>query len=376
MKLENIQNNTIYMTSGRDLFTWSGNHKYEHLGTLPNPSSRYGKIITNRGLLGKLQRKVIGEIHNVNIWSLDESTLLATVTNHLYRSSDKGQTWYLVKELHKSSGVRGVLPNGLCFQNGTILLGEYIFDESRSPRIFASDDFGVTWRTELVLDGVRHVHAIQNDPYTDEIWVTTGDRDDESMIGQLRDGELKVIGTGSQRWRTVELAFTEDFLLWGTDSPYQKNHILKVSRDELQDNPEPVSMYSVDEPFYYSTSADINGERLTLFSTGGGFGTDSTAPESISQTVPTRPQIGVYGSTSSTGFSEWIELTNYGVKERLPNRLGYHSFAANAYIFLKSSPHHGIFVNPINTFSNDGIIHHIKPHTINEYGFTHAFADL
>jgi hypothetical protein len=73
---------------------------------------------------------------------------------------------------------------------------------------------------EFIPKQIRHVHAIQKDPYTDKLWVCTGDDDEESMVA-WSDNEFKTIheiGHGSQLWRVCQLIFTEDAVLWGTDT--------------------------------------------------------------------------------------------------------------------------------------------------------------
>jgi hypothetical protein len=328
------------------------------------------------GVTAKFRRLFTGYVHSGNVWFLEENTLLANVTNYLFISRDGGATWELIKHLHPSSGMRGILPSGLCYSDGTIYLGEYIFDESRSPRIFISEDLGQSWQTELVLDGIRHVHAVQVDPYTGDIWITTGDRDSEAMIGRIVDGQLDVIGTGSQLWRAVELVFTPEYILWGTDCPYKKNYILRVSRDDLEKKIKPEPVHTVAEPFYYSSSVKVGDQTIVLFSTGGGFGADSTAPDSVSQTVEQSPRVGILGGTSITEFSDWSSLAEYKVRKQLTNYFGLHNLAANSYVFLASSQQRGIFINPVNTVTNNGDVLNISAEILSKNDLQSAFEKL
>lgn len=379
MKLEELLDGSVIVTSGRRIYSRDAEDQLKQVGELPNPYSRLNGIrfdLKTGGLPAKVRRLVTGRIHSVNVWPLDKELMVANATNHLFRSRDGGRTWDQIKTLHPSSGIRGVLPGGLSYHDGTLYVGEYIFDESRSPRIYASDDLGETWRTELILDGVRHIHAVQPDPYTGDIWVATGDRDSESKIGRLVDGGLEVLGSGSQLWRAVELVFTPEYLLWGTDCSYQDNHVMRMPRDEFHDCPEPEPVFTVDGPFYYSTSFRLNGDTLAFFSTGGGFTMDSTAPDSTKRTTPTDREVGVYGGTSDSNFSEWGTLATFEVKKRLANRVGRPDLAANAYIFLESSPQRGVFVNPINTVTNDGEILNVDSNTLATSDLESAFRGL
>jgi hypothetical protein len=119
---------------------------------------------------------------------------------------------------------QGVRNDGLVrLSDGTILLGEYFKNKDRTNvRIYTSKDNGMTWQVAFDFQPgqVRHVHAIQQDPYTEKVWICTGDRNWESMIAWTSDGAktLNPIGQGSQIWRVCQLVFTKDALFWGTDT--------------------------------------------------------------------------------------------------------------------------------------------------------------
>lgn len=118
----------------------------------------------------------------------------------------------------------GVRNDGLIrLEDGTILLGEYFMNEERtSVHIYKSEDNGKTWQVTYTFKPgqIRHIHAIQQDPYTGKVWLCTGDLDDESMIAWSNDGAktFTPIGQGSQIWRVTQLVFTKDALYWGTDT--------------------------------------------------------------------------------------------------------------------------------------------------------------
>ncbi len=78
----------------------------------------------------------------------------------------------------------GVLPSTVCQTDEAVYLGEYPLDSAVTPRVLRSTDRGEIWSSVLQLDGVRHIHAVQFDPYTHEIWLATGDRDSECRIGR------------------------------------------------------------------------------------------------------------------------------------------------------------------------------------------------
>ena len=119
---------------------------------------------------------------------------------------------------------RGVLSNGLLKVNHDLLLfGEYFRNEERTGvNIYSSKDFGRTWDRafEFGSGRIRHIHALQKDPYAHKVWICTGDRDNESMIGWSSDSfrNIDFIGQGSQVWRSCHLVFTEESIYWGTDT--------------------------------------------------------------------------------------------------------------------------------------------------------------
>ncbi|MCK5642242.1 MAG: exo-alpha-sialidase [Gammaproteobacteria bacterium] len=119
---------------------------------------------------------------------------------------------------------QGVRNDGLArLSDGTILFGEYFTNRDRTNvRIYSSEDNGRTWQVayDFRPGQIRHVHAVQQDPYTGKVWICTGDHDHESTVAWSSDGckTLNPIGQGSQIWRVCQLVFTKDALFWGTDT--------------------------------------------------------------------------------------------------------------------------------------------------------------
>lgn len=124
-------------------------------------------------------------------------------------------------DIGKGQGVRNA---GLVrLKDGTILVGEYFLNRERTAvHIFGSKDSGRTWNVmhNFAPGEIRHVHAVQQDPFTDKVWVCTGDRNNESMIAWSGDsGKIfNPIGHGSQLWRVCQLVFTKEAIFWGTDT--------------------------------------------------------------------------------------------------------------------------------------------------------------
>lgn len=125
---------------------------------------------------------------------------------------------------HYGFGDQGVRNDGIVsIEDGTIYFGEYFRNSSKvGVRIFKSTDNLTKWETAYEFDPgeIRHIHAIQNDPYSEKLWFCTGDYDSASMVGWSNDGfeTIDIIGSGSQQWRVCQLVFTKESVYWGADN--------------------------------------------------------------------------------------------------------------------------------------------------------------
>jgi hypothetical protein len=131
----------------------------------------------------------------------------------------------------------GSRPLSLCHAGGgKLYFGEYRGNPERSPvHIFGSIDGGKVWLPVWEFTSIRHVHGVFHDPYTDYIWVTTGDEDQECGLwvttNQFQTIE-RVVG-GAQQTRAVQLLFTEKFIYFGSDTPLERNWIYRFNRSDL-----------------------------------------------------------------------------------------------------------------------------------------------
>jgi hypothetical protein len=119
---------------------------------------------------------------------------------------------------------RGMMsPGFLKVDDRLLFFGEYFRNDERTQvNIYRSHNFGQTWEVAYRFEPgeICHIHALQKDPYTDKLWICTGDYDHEPMIGWSDDHfeTIHFIGQGSQVWRACQLVFTEEAILWGTDT--------------------------------------------------------------------------------------------------------------------------------------------------------------
>lgn len=124
---------------------------------------------------------------------------------------------------HYNKGNQGIFNNGILQKNdSTLFYGEYFRNEKlEDVRIYESLDSGLTWHLQHVFlpNEIRHIHAIQKDPYTGYLWVCTGDNEKNSKIGYSDDNfkSIKYIGLNSEKFTATQLVFTPDHVYWGAD---------------------------------------------------------------------------------------------------------------------------------------------------------------
>lgn len=151
-----------------------------------------------------------------------------------YYALSAGRFWIMLngenrfKEIfslpHYGFGDQGIRNADIMNYNDVaIYLGEYYNNQSRNAiKVFKyainSDILEIAYRFQP--GQIRHVHAIQKDPFTGIIWICTGDSDAESMIAWSDDGfkTIHKIASGSQVCRVCQLVFTEEAIIWGTDT--------------------------------------------------------------------------------------------------------------------------------------------------------------
>ena len=149
------------------------------------------------------------------------------------------------------------LRRGLCVIDDQVLIGEYWGNPERT----AVNIYKIAIATgevetfyQFPAQTVRHVHTVDKDPYSNQLWVSTGDEDAECKIVLLdaSTGESTLLGEGSQTWRTVSFAFRPDAVYWGTDNHLGHNEIWRYDRHTQA----TVKVGDVTGPVYYNACLD------------------------------------------------------------------------------------------------------------------------
>lgn len=135
---------------------------------------------------------------------------------------------------------RGSKPLNLCFaSSGNIYFGEYFQNkEKQAVNIYCSKDNAQTWNVAYTFEAgnINHIHGLFFDKFANRIWAATGDRENECIIGYTED-EFKTfveVFRGGQEYRTCQLFFYKDFIVFGTDTQYEQNVIKKFDRNTLE----------------------------------------------------------------------------------------------------------------------------------------------
>lgn len=152
--------------------------------------------------------------------------------------------------------VPGSRPLCVCSDSqGNIYYGLYHSNPDRASKSYIYKVNAHDFSQEIfsLYDNVRHIHGVFYDEYTDKIWATTGDIDDECGLWVIsKDNVPSLFLGGGQQERAVSIQFTKDYIFYGTDSPLEKNCLYRVSRK----NKERVKICDVSSSVFYSTKVN------------------------------------------------------------------------------------------------------------------------
>ena len=188
--------------------------------------SRFSMLAVARRLL---------RIEITGLYVLHDNTMIVIAKKAIFKCAYGGSDCYKVFALH-----RGSRPLNLCIlPNGHIFFGEYFQNmKKEAVNIYGSDDNGDTWSVVYTFDAgnINHVHGLFYDKYTNRMWVLTGDREKECIIGYTEDefNSFHEVLRGGQEYRSCQLFFYKDFIVYATDSQYIENEIRAIDRETLK----------------------------------------------------------------------------------------------------------------------------------------------
>ena len=198
----------------------------EHVGTLID--KKYAKWAGHK-LTRRLMRAEV-----TALYELEDGGMLAVAKKGFFKKEKEANVFLKVYDTP-----RGSKPLNLCFvKSGNVYFGEYFQNvEKTEVHVYGSKDGCRTWQVVYTFPAgnINHIHGLFYDPYTDRIWITTGDRDNECIIGWT-DDEFKTLHElyrGGQEYRNCQLFFYPNHIIYATDSQYMENEIRRIDRQTL-----------------------------------------------------------------------------------------------------------------------------------------------
>lgn len=183
---------------------------------------------------------VQGFIKKIGYQSHLTRRLLRLGVHHYYPSQNNLGVIYdkligVVKDgvMSQSQPLIGSRPLSLEKINQGFVFGEYRSNPERSEINVWQFGDNEELHSILKFKGIRHIHGIYKDPYTEQLWITTGDEDNEAAI-YCSDDNLETVEKilfGSQQTRTIKLLFTKDFIYFGSDAPHEVNYLYRMHRE-------------------------------------------------------------------------------------------------------------------------------------------------
>ena len=125
---------------------------------------------------------------------------------------------------------KNILHQSMCkTPDNRLYFGEYGNNPERDPvNVYMSKDHGKSWEVVYTFPkgSIRHVHGCYYDKYTDKIWTLTGDYENENIIQFSNQDftKIEILGDRSQKFRAVNVFFTEKEVHWIMDSPIEKSY--------------------------------------------------------------------------------------------------------------------------------------------------------
>ncbi len=229
-KILNILGKDRIFGKGYSLFKETSGGISSKIGSIAH--DKYAKF-SNFSITRRLFRAEI-----TGYYVLADGHMIAIAKKGIFKRSTSSNTNTSFEKVFTTP--RGSKPLNLCIlPNGRIFFGEYFQNmDKRAVNVYGSFDHGESWKVVYSFDigNINHIHGLFFDKYTERMWFLTGDRENECIIGYT-DDEFKTIHEvfrGGQEYRSCQLFFYEEFIVYATDSQYVQNEIKKIDRKTLK----------------------------------------------------------------------------------------------------------------------------------------------
>ena len=298
--------------AGRDrsLYKSTPSGQWEHKAYLPNGVAPRGGLV---------------RCHDGSLLHFDQAY-------RIRRSTNDGSTWTLVME-RRAAGLEPLTTQSVVVQSGTghIYYGEYTNGVGAAWTdvvLWRSTDHGATFNPFYTFqrpvtehpEAIVHIHSLQVDPYTDEVYVMTGDGTPKTGIWKVQGDTCVPVLTNDMMpdpsWhdapRCISMMFFPDYIAWGSDSTTNP-YLFRIPRSAMGVDPSKL----VRGPRLSSTAwgaarASEDGSRWVLFASDEAF--PAHAPDRMAHIYAVEDQgatiyeVGAVPSKKSSGVTTLMPL--------------------------------------------------------------------
>jgi len=226
-KFLNSHNTVNYIADGYIIYQTLSNPVSKKTGcSLKDKYSLFSRLALTRRFL---RAEITG------LYILDDNSMIAIAKKRLFKRNPEGGGFHKVFAIP-----RGSKPLNLCIlPNSHMFFGEYFQNMNKDAvHIYGSSDNGQSWSIVYTFEAgnINHVHGLFFDKYANRMWVLTGDRENECIIGYTEDEfqTFQEVLRGGQEYRSCQLFFYKDFIVYATDSQYIENEIRAINRETLE----------------------------------------------------------------------------------------------------------------------------------------------
>lgn len=148
-------------------------------------------------------------------------------TVNIYRTApaDGDAAWAWTKVLTLTQGTAGY-STSMSASSGSLIVGEY-GDPSGGPSVWRTADGGTWNRTYGPDSGIRHIHAVEHDPFNPgAVWMTCGDGIGKTIQQSLDDGATWRVVVASAGWQAVQISFDAGWVYLAADSGSHTFHVV------------------------------------------------------------------------------------------------------------------------------------------------------
>jgi len=227
-----VDRELIYFARGYQIYTYN-----THTGSLTFNGKLMDSKYTFLSRMSRLLNRLL-RIEPSTMLLLKNGNRLVSAKKGLFVAQKNSQKYVKTFPIPRGNKPLSIALNE---KTGHLYFGEYILngrfaDTQRSEvHVYKSEDHGLTWTICYTFpqNTIRHIHGVFYDKFTQKMWITTGDQDEESLIASSDDGfkTLQVFKKGKQRYRAVTLLFYEEYIVYGTDTEHEQNYIYAIHRE-------------------------------------------------------------------------------------------------------------------------------------------------